>query len=54
MANYETLKARQRLERDRYPENLSIRVHRALSWLQTSVFITNFRDNNSVCSGVSC
>ncbi|ODQ00176.1 HEPN domain-containing protein [Salinivibrio sp. SS2] len=34
MANYESLKARQRKEREHYPENLSIRVHRALSWLK--------------------
>ena len=30
---YKKLKARQRAERDRYPQNLSLRVHRALSWL---------------------
>jgi hypothetical protein len=31
--DYSHLKERQRLERDSYPENLSLRVHRALSWL---------------------
>lgn len=31
--NYSTLKARQRQERDSYPDNLGLRVHRALSWL---------------------
>lgn len=31
--HYQTLKARQRAERDRYPDNLGLRVHRALSWL---------------------
>jgi len=31
--NYSTLKARQRQERDSYPDNLDLRVHRALSWL---------------------
>jgi hypothetical protein len=30
---FEQLKARQRLERDSWPTNLSLRVHRALSWL---------------------
>lgn len=32
--NYQTLKARHRLERDLHPVNLTLRVHRALSWLQ--------------------
>lgn len=31
--HYQTLKTRQRAERDNYPENLGLRVHRALSWL---------------------
>ncbi len=31
--NYDTLKARQRNERDTYPESISLRIHRALSWL---------------------
>jgi hypothetical protein len=30
---YDQLKARHRTERDNYPQNLSLRVHRALSWL---------------------
>ena len=30
---HEQLKTRQRKERDAYPPNLSLRVHRALSWL---------------------
>jgi hypothetical protein len=30
---YQSLKERQRKERDNYPLNLSLRVHRALSWL---------------------
>lgn len=30
--SYQTLKERQRAERVNYPENLSLRVHRALSW----------------------
>ncbi|PKM04664.1 MAG: hypothetical protein CVV16_03845 [Gammaproteobacteria bacterium HGW-Gammaproteobacteria-6] len=32
--DYATLKARQRGERDQYPESFALRVHRALSWLQ--------------------
>jgi len=31
--SYEELKARHRAERDDYPQSLSLRVHRALSWL---------------------
>ncbi len=31
--DHKTLKARQREERDNYPINLGLRVHRALSWL---------------------
>jgi hypothetical protein len=30
---HQALKIRQRQERDDYPEDLSLRVHRALSWL---------------------
>ena len=30
---FQRLKTRQREERDQYPENLNLRVHRALSWL---------------------
>ena len=33
MANYEELKSRHREERHTYSENLSVRIHRALSWL---------------------
>jgi hypothetical protein len=33
MITYESLKKRQREERDSYPQGLSIRIHRALSWL---------------------
>lgn len=32
--NFEYLKKRQRAERDNYNDGLSLRVHRALSWLQ--------------------
>jgi hypothetical protein len=31
--DYARLKARHRAEREGYPQNLSLRVHRALSWL---------------------
>ncbi|EAQ96095.1 HEPN domain-containing protein [Congregibacter litoralis] len=34
--DYTTLKARHRQERDSWPNNLSLRVHRALSWLERS------------------
>lgn len=34
--NFDQLKERQRAERDGWPLNLSLRVHRALSWLQGS------------------
>ncbi|MFH4752600.1 hypothetical protein [Vibrio alginolyticus] len=36
MQTYQELKQRQRAERDTYPQNLSLRVHRALSWLNKS------------------
>ncbi len=36
MSSYSLLKARQRRERGTWPDNLSIRVHRSLSWLQRS------------------
>lgn len=32
--NYQSLKARQRETRDRFPHSLALRVHRALSWLK--------------------
>ena len=34
--NYETLKTRQRKERDSQPEGLKVRLHRALSWLNSA------------------
>lgn len=36
MRTYKELKQRQRAERNRYPQNLSLRIHRALSWLNKS------------------
>lgn len=33
---YQTLKTRHRTERDNYPINLSLRVHRSLSWLNNA------------------
>ena len=35
-SNYEQLKQRQRAQRDAYPDDFGLRVHRALSWLQRS------------------
>jgi hypothetical protein len=34
--DYSHLKENQRSEGETYPENLSLRVHRALSWLKRS------------------
>ena len=31
--DFDTLKARQRKERENHPPNLALRVHRSLSWL---------------------
>jgi hypothetical protein len=42
--DYEGLKARQRDERPRYPENLGLRVHRALSWLHRAEQLGNADD----------
>ena len=36
MLNYESLKQRQREERETHPEGLGLRVHRSLSWLERS------------------
>ncbi|SEG19415.1 HEPN domain-containing protein [Vibrio hangzhouensis] len=36
MPDYTVLKTRQRVERTTYPQNLSLRIHRALSWLNKS------------------
>jgi len=35
--DYETLKQRHRAVRDDYPDNLNLRIHRALSWWQRSL-----------------
>lgn len=34
MSEFDRLKQRHRLIRDRYPQNLNLRIHRSLSWLQ--------------------
>ena len=36
LLSYKTLKAIHRAERDKFPQSLSLRTHRALSWLQRS------------------
>lgn len=36
MPNFDQLKQRHRLVRDRYPQHLNLRLHRALSWLHRS------------------
>lgn len=36
MSPHETLKQRHRLVRDKYPTDLNLRIHRALSWLKRS------------------
>ena len=42
--NYQRLKERQRAERDEWPENLGLRVHRALSWLQGAERLAGEKD----------
>ena len=42
--DYERLKERQRAERHGYPENLGLRVHRALSWLHRAEQLANAGD----------
>jgi hypothetical protein len=46
--DYSHLKERQRLERDSYPENLSLRVHRALSWLHRAESCQNDFDGRFI------
>jgi len=41
---FDSLKKRQRLERDNYSENLGLRIHRALSWLNKSEQCTDDLD----------
>ena len=49
--SYERLKERQRAERHGYPENLSLRVHRAPSWLHRAEQLAHGRqDTVSVLS----
>lgn len=42
--NYERLKAKQRQLRDGFPENLGLRIHRSISWLQRAEKETNDHD----------
>jgi hypothetical protein len=42
--NYDTLKTRQREIREQFPESLSLRVHRALSWLNRAEQETQDQD----------
>jgi hypothetical protein len=42
--NHETLKERQRTERHGWPENLALRVHRALSWLHRAEQLAHAED----------
>jgi len=44
MLNHKTLKARQRKIREGFPESLSLRVHRALSWLDRAERETEDQD----------
>jgi len=46
--NYQTLKARQRLERHTRPPNLALRVHRALSWLNRAEQLADDRDGHFI------
>jgi hypothetical protein len=46
--NYQTLKARQRLERDSHPPNLALCVHRALSWLHRAEQLADDRDGHFI------
>jgi hypothetical protein len=46
--DYQTLKARQRLERDSHPPNLALRVHRSLSWLNRAEQVAEDRDGQFI------
>jgi hypothetical protein len=46
--DYSHLKERQRSERESYPENLSLRVHRALSWLHRAESCENDLDGQFI------
>lgn len=46
--NYQTLKIRQRAERENNSDNLSLRVHRALSWLNKAEQCTDDLDGQFI------
>ena len=46
--DYHQLKQRQRAERENYPTNLSLRVHRALSWLHRGESCQNDLDGQFI------
>lgn len=46
--DYNQLKQRQRAERENYPTNLSLRVHRALSWLHRAELCHNDLDGQFI------
>ncbi len=45
---YKALKSRQRIERENYPANLGLRVHRALSWLNRAEQCENDLDGEFI------
>jgi hypothetical protein len=51
--NYQTLKARHRAERDTHHLNLSLRVHRALSWLDRAERLTDDSDGRFIFLWIS-
>ncbi|MFT4747768.1 MAG: hypothetical protein ACI8XG_001851 [Congregibacter sp.] len=51
--DYSHLKERQRSERENYPENLSLRVHRALSWLHRAESCENDLDGQFIFLWIS-
>lgn len=53
MTDYKKLKTRQRAERDSYPLNLGLRVHRALSWLQRAELTEGDQDAELIFLWVS-
>lgn len=48
--NYKSLKTRHRNERDNFHINLSLRVHRALSWLARAELSDDDQDARCRCS----
>ncbi|ERP30782.1 HEPN domain-containing protein [Chitinivibrio alkaliphilus] len=46
--SFQELKTRQRAERDNYPQNMSLRIHRALSWLDRAHHCENDPDGRFI------